>query len=592
LSQASWRSLAEKALGGAPLATLSSQTPEGLRIDPLYARSITDNTPALRQKPGAWGVSQRVEHPEPSEANRLALLDLKGGANHLTLVFAGETSHGFGLPFEQAAVTAVLQGVELDLISVRLDAGARAPEAARLLASVTAARRLTSAAISADLGLDPIGSLARTGTAVPDDLTARALREFIEANRGAGLAGRTFLADGRPYHNAGAGQAQELAAVIATALAYVHRLDQTGFGLAEATGHLSFLLACDADTFLTLAKFRALRRLWARVEVACGLAPQATRLYGETSWRMMTRRSPWVNVMRATAATFAAGIGGADVITTLPFTAALGLPEDRARRLARNTQLVLLDESHLAKVEDPAAGSGGIEALTDQLVLRAWALFQEIETEGGLEASLHAGKIQARIAAVAEQRARSHAAIETAITGTSGFPDLKEVPPALAPLEPLPEPVRGALALPDTRDAAPFEALRDRADAMMGVTGQRPAVYLATLGSPASHGPRATHAANFFAAGGIADITGDVADYSGATPLVCVCGSGARDQVDETVISRLRAAGARRILLAGQPLPGGNGVAVDGFVHQGGPGLSLLAECLDFLGEAQSKAQL
>jgi methylmalonyl-CoA mutase len=595
LSEAIWRSLAEKALGGTPLETLSSLTPEGLRIEPLYAGSTADTPPALRKKAGAWGVSQRLDHPQPDEANRLALLDLEGGANGLTLVFAGETAHGFGLPLDAAALATALQGIELDFISLRLDAGASAPEAARLLAGLTKARRLTSAALSADLGLDPIGSLARTGIPAQDDVAARALREFIQTNQAAGLAGCTFLADGRPYHDAGAGEAQELAAVLATALAYLRRLEQAGFDLAEAARHIAFLLVADAGTFLTLAKFRALRRLWARVEDVCGLTPQPLRLHGETSWRMMTRRAPWVNVMRTTAAIFAAGTGGADVITALPFTAALGLPEDRARRLARNTQLVLLDESHLAKVEDPAAGSGGLEALTNQLCLRAWELFQEIESEGGAEASLLAGRLQARIATVAQQRAQSHAAIESAITGTSAFPDLDERSPALAAVEPWPGAARARLALPDTRDAAPFEALRDRADAMTDATGQRPAVYLATFGSPAGHGPRATYAANFFAAGGIAAVLGEIADYPGTMPFVCICGPDSLDEEmpGEAIVSKLRAAGAGRVLLAGRPRQGdGAGQAgLDGFIYQGAPALRLLGESLDFLEGARSKAR-
>lgn len=591
MSEAIWRRLAEKALGDAPLESLSHLTVEGLRIEPLYARSTADTALALRQQAGPWGVSQRVDHPQPDEANRLARLDLEGGANALTLVFAGGTAHGFGLPLDPDALATALQGIELDYISLRLDACANTQLAARLVAGLTTTRRLTSAALSVDIGLDPIGTLACTGLPA-GDLSPRSLREFVEANRAAGLAGRTFLADGRPYHDAGAGEAQELAAVLATALAYLRRLEQAGFDRAAAARDIAFLLAADAVTFFTLAKFRALRRLWARIEELCGLAPQPLRLHAETSWRMMTRRAPWVNVMRVTAAVFAAGTGGADIITALPFTAALGLPEDRARRLARNTQLVLLDESHLAKVEDPAAGSGGLEALTDQLCLRAWDLFQEIEREGGVEASLFAGKFQARIAVVARKRAESHAALESAITGTSAFPDLDEKPVTLAAAVPGPQAARARLALPDARDAAPFEALRDRADALTDAMGCRPTIYLATLGPPAGHGPRATHAANFFAAAGIATVVGDIADYDGALPFVCVCGPDAlyATALDETTVSGLRAAGAGRILLVGPPDPsnGSRPSGIDGFIGKDAPALRLLGESLDFFEPTRS----
>ena len=182
----------------------------------------------------------------------------------------------------------------------------------------------------------------------------------------------------------------------------------------------------DADEFLTVAKLRALRRLWARVEQACGLEPKPIRLHAETAWRMTTRRDPWVNMLRTTVAAFSAGIGGADAITVLPFTAALGLPDAFARRIARNTQLILLDESNLARVADPAAGAGGFEALTDALCEKAWALFQEIEREGGILESLKGDKLQARIAAVRAQREKAVATRKEPITGTSEFPNIGE----------------------------------------------------------------------------------------------------------------------------------------------------------------------
>jgi methylmalonyl-CoA mutase len=390
MSEAIWQALAARAIGGRSLESLASRTAEGLRIEPLYPRSLADAPRALRQNDGAWSVAQRVDHPEASEANRLALIDLEGGANALTLVFEGETARGFGLPVNAAALANVLSGVELDMISLRLDASGCTAEAIRLLAALTTARRLTSATLNVDLGLDPIGLLARTGIAAQGD-TPDDLRTQLDTAGAAGLSGRMFLADGRPYHEGGAGDAQELAAVLATGVAYLRRLERAGQALATASATIAFLLVADADTFLSIAKFRALRRLWSRVEDACGLVPTPTRLHAETAWRMMTRRDPWVNVMRTTAAVFAAGVGGADVVTTLPFTLPLGLPEDGARRLARNTQLVLLDEAHLGRVDDPAAGSGGLEGLTDALCDQAWTLFQQIEGDGGIEACSRPG---------------------------------------------------------------------------------------------------------------------------------------------------------------------------------------------------------
>src|SRR5205823_6804833 len=140
-------------------------------------------------------------------------------------------------------------------------------------------------------------------------------------------------------------------------------------------------------------KFRAVRKLWARVEAACGIEPKPVHVAAETAWRMMTRHDTYVNMLRTTIAVFAAGVGGADSITVLPHTAPLGLPDRFARRIARNTQLILLQEANLAKVSDPAAGSGGIEALTQRLCAMAWSLFQEIERAGGPWSALEAGII-------------------------------------------------------------------------------------------------------------------------------------------------------------------------------------------------------
>src|SRR5262249_23123456 len=156
--------------------------------------------------------------------------------------------------------------------------------------------------------------------------------------------------------------------------------------------------------FLTVAKFRALRLLWARVEEACGLAPKPVFVAAETAWRMLTRHDPYVNMLRATIATFSAGLGGANAITLPPHTLALALPDAFARRVARNTQLILLEESNLAKVSDPAAGSGGLEALTRQLCAAAWSLFQEIEKAGGILAALQQGLIQDKVKATRRAR--------------------------------------------------------------------------------------------------------------------------------------------------------------------------------------------
>ena len=263
-------------------------------------------------------------------------------------------------------------------------------------------------------------------------------------------------------HNAGGSEAQELAFALGSAVTYLRALEASGVALDAARRMIYFRLATDADQFLTIAKFRAVRKLWARVEQACGLAPAPAFVAAETAWRMMTRRDPYVNILRSTVAVCAAGLGGADAITVLPFTAAIGLPDRFARRIARNTQLILLEESNLAKVADPAAGSGGIEDLTQQLCAAAWALFQEIEKAGGAAAALEQGLIQSKVAATRAEREKNIARRKDALTGTSEFPDIHEAAVHVLDVAPLPgAKTTGAVRRPAAR--SPCRTVREPA---------------------------------------------------------------------------------------------------------------------------------
>jgi methylmalonyl-CoA mutase len=544
-----------------------------------------------REQAGHWRVSQRVDHPDPAKANELALLDLEGGADALTLVtHKAPAARGFGVQINSVEdLDRALDGVMLDLIHLRMDAGGHGRQMAALVLALAGRRGHKLSDLSLDLGLDPIGAMTAQGRMSASwDAVAQRMGDTLGHLFAQGFSGRAFLADGRVYHEAGASEAQELAAVLATGLGYVRALEAEGHSLDVARQALSFLLVADADEFLTVAKLRALRRLWARVEQACGLEPRPIRLHAETAWRMTTRRDPWVNLLRTTIAAFSAGIGGADAITALPFTAALGLPDAFARRVARNTQLVLLDEANLARVADPAAGAGGFEALTDALCEKAWGLFQEIEHEGGILESLRGNKLQARIAAVRAQRDKAVATRREPITGTSEFPNIGEADVTV--LLPMPEPresnstapapssapaaeksfsslvqmagqsahlpqLAGTAAgpapiaiapLPSTRTAESFERLRDLSDAYLAKTGARPKVFLANLGPIAAFTTRATFAKNFFEAGGIKAVMNEgfpslhaltAAFAASDTQIACICSS------DEVYFGPAEAAG-------------------------------------------------
>ena len=350
-----WRKLVEGVLKGAPFdRKLVAKTYDGLRIEPLYSRNAQAQAVFGRMPGSPWQILQRLDHRDPAAANQQALLDLEGGATGLSLVLVGSAgAHGFGLAPSEGALRRVFEGVHLDAgIGLELDGGS--PTAALALAKVIGERAIKGSATQVRFGLDPLGMIARQGIAEARwSEAATSLTQVIGELMAQGYRGPFAVADGRVVHAAGGAEAQELAYVLAAAVAYLRGLEAGGILLDQARRLIFFRLAADADQFLTMAKFRALRKLFARVEEACGLGSEPIFISGETAWRMMTRRDPWVNVLRATTATFAAGLGGADSIGVLPFTAALGLPDAFARRLARNTQLVLLEEVEPCKGRRP-----------------------------------------------------------------------------------------------------------------------------------------------------------------------------------------------------------------------------------------------
>ncbi len=506
-----WRKLVDGVLKGAPFEKLIAKTSDGLKIEPIYPRAHSTAPIPGRAPVAPWQIMQRIDHPDAVMANAQALHDLENGATGLALVFAGANgAHGFGLEPSAEAVDKVLDGIFIDAgIAIELQVGPQSRMAAIHVAEYVQRKGLDPAACDIRFGLDPIGACAVWGSspyAWPEIATA--VSGAIKGLAGLGFGGPFAVADGRVIHDSGGSEAQELAFVLATGVTYLRALEATGVALEDASGMVYTRLAADADQFLTLAKFRALRLLWARIEQACGLAPKPLFVAAETAWRMLTRRDPYVNMLRATMATFSAGLAGANAVTVLPHTLALGLPDPFARRVARNTQLVLLEESNLARVSDPAAGSGGIEALTQQLCEAAWALFQETERAGGAFASLEQSLIQRKVAATRGLREQNIARRKEVLTGATEFPNLHEADVAVLDAKPVVVAPYGEAkfkfdALPPMRLAAPFEILRDRSDQILRGGGARPKIFLANLGTAADFTARATFAKSFFETGGI-----------------------------------------------------------------------------------------
>jgi methylmalonyl-CoA mutase len=564
-----WLKLVDGALKGTPFDKLVARTYDDLAIEPLYPRAADARLVAGRAPGAAWTLMQRVDHPDPPAANAQALQDLANGARGLTLVLAGSVSaNGYGLDAHPDTLARVLDGVDLDAgIAIDFNLSPATRDAVRHFAALVKARKLAPAAVDLRASINPIGGFAASGTSPrPWPELAKTFVAMVRELADQGFAGPFAVADGRIIHNAGGSEAQELAVAIASAVDYLRALEAGGVPLDAARRMIYFRVSADADQFLTIAKFRALRKLWARVEEACGLAPRPAHVAAETAWRMMTRRDPYVNMLRTTIAVAAAGLGGADSITALPHTAPLGLPDTFARRVARNTQLILLEESNLAKVGDPAAGSGALEHLTAKLAAAAWPLFQEIEASGGAWAALERGLIQSRVAAVRAKRLQAVARRKDALTGTSDFPDLAETPPAVLAVPPIVAPKEAAAALtieplPRLRLAEPFERLRDASDRILAQTGARPKIFLASLGKLSDFTARATFARNFFEAGGIAAVTNDgfgsrdemaAAFTASGARLACLCSSD-KVYASDAADAAKALAGAAHVYLAGRP---------------------------------------
>ena len=594
-----WRKLVDGVLKGASFERLVSKTADGLKIEPIYPRARGAAPIAGRPAAAPWQIMQRIDHPDAAIANAHALRDLENGASGLTLVFAGANgAHGFGLEPSAAAVEKVLDGIFVDAgISIELQVGPQSRMAAIHVAEFVKRKGLSPAACDIRFGLDPIGACAAWGSSPyswPEIVPA--VTSAIKGLSAMGFKGPFAAADGRVIHDAGGSEVQELAFVLANGVAYLRALEQAGMALEDAQGKVYARLSADADQFLTLAKFRALRLLWARIEVACGLTPKPLFIAAETAWRMLTQRDPYVNMLRATIATFSAGLGGANAVTVLPHTLALGLPDPFARRVARNTQLVLLEESNLAKVSDPAAGSGGIEALTQSLCEAAWALFQEIEKAGGVFAALEQNLVQRKVAATRTMREQDIAKRKEVLTGATEFPNLHEAHVAVLDAKPVELAPYGEAkfkfdALLPMRLAAPFEALRDRSDQILKARGARPKIFLANLGTPAEFTARATLAKSFFETGGIEAVDSpgfaDPAALSAAfktsgARLACLCSSDKVYAGQAVAAAKaLQSAGAKHIYLAGragEQEAALRAAGVSEFVFAGGDALATLQE--------------
>lgn len=568
---------------------LTTVTVDGLVIEPLQTRAdrplghpgVEPFTRGSTLRTGtihAWDVCALHEDGDPAFSNPAVLADLTRGATSLWLRLDPDAIAPDDLP-------AVLAGVRPELAPINVSSRTDQAAAARALADVWRASG-QAATVRGNLGIDPLARSARGGEAPELGLLA----DWVTTARGEFGNARALAVDVLPYDDAGAGDVDVLAFAIATGVEYLRALEAAGIDATAAFGQLAFRVPANADQFLTIARLRALRRLWARVGEVAGV-PAARRgaiQLAVTSWRMITRDDPWVNLLRGTIATFGAAVGGAESITVLPHDTAWGLPTDFSRRMARNLQLLAAEESNLGRVADPAGGSWYVESLTDQLARRAWERFGEVEAAGGMAAALDRGRIAEWLAETNAARAVRLAERQQPITGVSMFPATDEQP---LPVRPRPEPpVLGGLR--PHRDSEVFEALRDR----VAAADPQPVVFLACLGERRDFGPREQFTANVLQIAGIghpASEGGTPAEiveqaWAAGASVVILCSSAKVYAAQAIEVARaLKDAGTGTVLIAGRRTETRSDEAaglIDGELFAGMDVAAFLAGTLDELG--------
>ncbi|HXP95998.1 MAG TPA: methylmalonyl-CoA mutase family protein [Telmatospirillum sp.] len=678
---AEWRKIVEdKELKGAPFEKrMVTKTLDGVDIQPLYVAEnwswagdpsgfpgffpYARGTDAILRTRNGWDIRQEFREPDPKSANYEIRHDLSRGVTSV-VIRLDQVARSGGSPaqatasvgvdgviaHDQAAIEEVLDGVDLATVPVSLDAGAAFLPAAVALGAVWKKKGIAATA-TGGFGADPLGHLAASG-ALPYTLDSG----FAQLGSLAVWTAKTFpkarsvSVDTSAYHTAGASEIHDLGVALSTALAYLKAMTAAGLDIDTACRQISFTLSVGCEEYLQIAKLRAARKLWAMVATACGASQDAAAmmLRAKSAERMYTRVDPWVNLLRATVSTFASAVGGADAVTCLPFDDAIGLPDSKARRIARNTQIVLMEESNLYRVADPAGGAWSFESLTQDIADKSWAFFQDIETKGGIVEALKSGFLQETIAKSMGERDKAIAKRRVPLTGVSEFPNVLEEP-VLRPMPDVGEAIGKATArlsagvktaapklaalgsslgsldavgaalasgaafadvlkvvagngatvsaLPRRHLADSFERLRGAANDAKVKTGKLPSIFLANLGPVAAHTGRATFAKNFFEAGGIqaignngfSDVEACVKAFrdSGARIAILCSSDALYPELAPVFAPALKAAGAETLYLAGSPGDKKefyDAAGVDDYIFMGGDVLGTLTAQLIRLG--------
>ncbi len=552
----SWEEVIAKDLKGADRTKkLVWRTIEGFSAEPYYRAEDMAGLKHLGTLPGefpyvrgvksdnAWRVRQTiaVEPGEARAANRQAHDVLMKGVDSLGFVIKSKE-------FSATDLDTLLDGITITAIELAFS-GCGVYRAAELFLDKAAAEGLDPEQVFATFAIDPLMKLSRKGSwgcSAPDGAKQfLRIKELLERAPQYKRV-RLIAASGTLFHNCGASAVQELAFALAMGHEYVVRLTDLGLNVDQVAPAIKFNFSVGTSYFIEIAKLRAARMLWANIMKPYGPkrgCSSKLRAHVQTSAWNQTVYDPYVNMLRGTTEAMSAAIAGVDSIEVLPFDHAYEQPTEFSARIARNTQLLLKEESHFDQVTDPAAGSYYIEELTASIAAEAWKLFLAVEELGGYVAAFEKGFIQEQVEATANKRDQNIATRREILLGTNQYPNFTEVAPAEITADvvtrgggkkschcgckhsdrepeyrPL-KPYRGAMA---------FEAMRLRTDR----SGREPKAFMLTCGTLAMARARAQFACNFFACAGIrtvdntffASVAGGIeaAKASGAQ-IVVVC---------------------------------------------------------------------
>jgi methylmalonyl-CoA mutase len=570
-----WRRLVDKDLKGKPFTVLQSPLEGGLSLQPLYT---SQDAPAPSEPPGVapyvrgtqplghteggWLPCQEYAGPDVDASARAMGEDLERGTQGVWLLL--DAPHGIDVK-DAGTLERLLAHVPLERTPVYLEPTRDTLTPASLMLEVLA-RKAGAArqSLRGGLGIDPVAALVRHGADAVD--VARTLTDaapLVSSLLKDAPGVRALLVSSRPWADAGATSVHELAWMLATGVEYLRQLERAGVAPGDAARSMQFALSVGGQFFPEIARLRAARLLWAKVVAACGGAPdsQAMALHARTASANKTRRDPWVNILRATAESFAAVVAGADSVSTTPFDEPLGTPDEQGRRLARNTQLILRDESSLNRVADPSGGSYYLEQLTNDIARAAWMEFQRVEAQGGILRAIAQGDVAHVLHDTRAARDKAVRSRKLPIVGVSEFPHLNEAPVQREAHPGLSAPATGIA--PPVRVAEAFESLRDASDRFHAANGARPRAFMANLGTVAEHTARSTWISNVLAVGGIEAVEHHgFADANAAAELFAKAGttlaviSGPDALYPEALpplVAALKAKGARTVAVAGRP---------------------------------------